>query len=494
MALTDASFLLVLLLAIGQGQRFLERPRPVRALVFGLCVGAAQLFKYNGWIAGVVVALAATLGQFARPKRPRTILGGGHPEGRAAADWRDPSGACLSAGWDPPQADRGATLRVPASRNHDTPFSRRSARLVFAPWGWGLVAILAAAAVYWPWFQFVEAHGGYHALLAHQRGYMNGISKWLDHWLLQLAQARVLSAGLRWRTLIGIAAALAFLAVTRDARNPRTNFRVRIIEAFGLASLSVTPNVEWWMPLGWIAVTLVLLARSTSSAMLVLAVAWLVFAIMTPFYHPYARLWLPLHALGWIVMGGVFVAAQTWLEVVEVASAQQRKPPLNPRLGFIAFCALALAVTLVTWVRSKTERTPSLLEPTDSLRAACRDVARDLSPDVRQLRLFCRPAVTYYAFFGDRVRLQIEPSLDRLLEPARPGTWCLLDTALTRAEQMPVQGLSGLSRHWVPARDFPTSLSLPTLLDVDPVSCYEGNFDRSAPLVLLRPRRPEEIR
>ena len=59
MALTDCSFLLFWLLAIGLGQRFLEKPGFPRAIALGLAVGVAQLFKYNGWIAGVVVALSA---------------------------------------------------------------------------------------------------------------------------------------------------------------------------------------------------------------------------------------------------------------------------------------------------------------------------------------------------------------------------------------------------------------------------------------------------
>ena len=61
MALVDASFLLFWVLAIGQGQRFLERPKPLRAVSLGLAVGIAQLFKYNGWVSGVIVALSAGL-------------------------------------------------------------------------------------------------------------------------------------------------------------------------------------------------------------------------------------------------------------------------------------------------------------------------------------------------------------------------------------------------------------------------------------------------
>ena len=59
MALVDASFLLFWVVAIGQGQRFLERPKPARAIALGLAVGIAQLFKYSGWVSGGIVAISA---------------------------------------------------------------------------------------------------------------------------------------------------------------------------------------------------------------------------------------------------------------------------------------------------------------------------------------------------------------------------------------------------------------------------------------------------
>ena len=122
MALTDASFLLFWVLALIQGQRFLERPGAVRAVLLGLAVGAAQLFKYNGWLAGVNRRAVGRLlaGHF--------ILANGGPARRR-----------------PPGA--GASL-----------------------------AALVAAIVYWPWFAFVQSHGGYGALLAHQRGYLGGLA------------------------------------------------------------------------------------------------------------------------------------------------------------------------------------------------------------------------------------------------------------------------------------------------------------------------------
>ena len=73
-ALTDASFLLCWILALVCGQRFLERPRFSSAIALGLSVGLAQWFKYNGWLLGVFVVLAACLGILVDPKerhRPR---------------------------------------------------------------------------------------------------------------------------------------------------------------------------------------------------------------------------------------------------------------------------------------------------------------------------------------------------------------------------------------------------------------------------------------
>ena len=140
MALTDASFLLFWLCAMGQGQRFVERPNLFRAVLLGLAVGISQLFKYNGWTSGIIVALSSAVWLFANRRE---------------------------------SADRRAA----------------------ATWGWGLVAVIVAAAVYWPWFAFVDSHGGYRALLAHQRSYVGGLSSWPWHFSHQLAQAD----GSAWR-------------------------------------------------------------------------------------------------------------------------------------------------------------------------------------------------------------------------------------------------------------------------------------------------------
>src|SRR5262249_41274871 len=149
------------LLALIAGQRFLERPGPLRAGVLGLAVGAAQLFKYNGWLAGAAVMLAAAIWPIFHRAQSRSALA--------------------------------------------------------ATWGWGLVAALVAAVVYCPWFAFVESHGGYGALLAHQRGYLGGLASWPGHLAVQLAQARALSGGAVWLVSAGLAAGAAIMVIGFDS-------------------------------------------------------------------------------------------------------------------------------------------------------------------------------------------------------------------------------------------------------------------------------------
>ena len=125
--------------------RALPRDRP------GTERGPAQWFKYNGWLLGVFVILAVCLGILVDPShRPR----------------------------------------------------------IRAIWGYGLLAVLVAGAVYWPWFTFVESHGGYAGLLRHHQSYMGGFSSWLPHLRLQLEQMAALSGGPAWNITEYLAAVL----------------------------------------------------------------------------------------------------------------------------------------------------------------------------------------------------------------------------------------------------------------------------------------------
>ena len=274
MALTDATFLLFWMLALVAGQRFLELPTASSAILLGLAVGVAQLFKYNGWLAGAIVVLTAILWLARNPRQ-----------------WR----------------------------------SRRAA----ATWGWGLVAALVAAAVYWPWFAFVESHGGYGALLAHQRGYLGGARSWPDHLMAQLAQSRALSGGPIWLVASGLAAAFAITLIRELPTREWRSFPRFLLPMLSLSALCLLPNLAWWVPLAWLP-GLVRRNRTVDPAPVIyLYAGWLALSLLTPFYHPYARLWLPVEAFGWLFIGGVFAGVGSRLDTAAQGADGKSRPAIR---------------------------------------------------------------------------------------------------------------------------------------------------------------------
>ena len=249
MALTDVAFLVAFLAALGLGMRFLERPGFSRAAALGVAVGLAQNVKYNGWLVGVVVALTAAIGCFDRDLERRRI----------------------------------------------------AVRAI----GWGVFAAAVAAAVYAPWFLFVERHGGYSALLRHHRSYVMGVGSWVANWRQQLAQTTALSGlvsgSLTWA---GPAWAIAWLGSTlvrgSDADRGRwAGLWDRVLLLGGIALFGMAPNAAWFVA----ATSAILWIADLRPGVRLLGAAWWTSALITPLYHPYARLWLPLTGLGWIACG-----------------------------------------------------------------------------------------------------------------------------------------------------------------------------------------------
>ena len=168
-------------------------------MLLGLAVGVAQLFKYNGWLAGAVVVLSAAVWLALHPA---------------------PSGG---PGSPRPPGDGASSRHV------------------------------VAALVYWPWFAFVESHGGYAALLAHQRGYLGGFASWPGHLAVQLAQARALSGGADLARFAGLAAAAAILLIGFDSADRESHGReIILLITLVVAALRVTPDLAWWVPLFWL--------------------------------------------------------------------------------------------------------------------------------------------------------------------------------------------------------------------------------------------------
>jgi len=435
MALTDTSFLLCCIMGLICGQRLLERPRLSTAIALGLNVGVAQWFKYNGWLLGAFVVLAACLGILVDPKerhRPR----------------------------------------------------------IWAVWGFGSLAALIAVAVYWPWFAFVESHGGYAGLLKHHQSYMGGFSSWLPHLRLQLLQMAALSGGPAWNLPEYLAAVLCCELALRAPGKPDRS-RALLLVAIPALVFLVLPFSYWLLGAGW-----VLDARQRRTAgKRLLAASWIILSILTPFYRPYARLWLPLQFVCWIMTTNL-INRGTPTAHQEPGEAAPAEAPGNI-LGLNIWKCIAAGTVLlaIEFLGPDMFRSPRMgpgelpgpLAQSDSLRNGVRMAVADLPVGTPGLRLLVRPPVTFY--LGGRVPALAEPDLARLLAPRDTRLWALVDLAQLRQEGDLNTASAALLGRWEMVHEYPTQLSLPALLDIDPGAARAGRSDAiAAPLWLLRPR------
>ena len=434
MALTDVSFLLAWLAGIVVGVRFLERPTLVRGIMMGLAVGLAQQFKYNGWLVGGAVAVAAMVGLFQTENRARSHV-----------------------------------ARV---------------------FGWGACGILAAALVVLPWFLFVERHGGYSALLEHQRGYLVGPKGWLPAFRLQQAQAVALSGG-HWFAVAAwtLAAFSAWGVRLGRGESPGPGLVDRAIAicltATGGLLLTLVPDAAWWLALGaspW-------LIGSRRVVVRVIGVWWILVSVITPFYHPYARLWLPVEAADWLVAGGALAngrnAVRPYLRFVRgkvIAS-----DPTLARFGLAWAWAIGVGVVCsidLEALEMAPKPLPGLLAPSDDLRLEIARVGRKLSPDLGGLRFYGRPPIRFY--LGGRVPLLGQAEVGTIFRPAGSRTWALIDFAQVSPRVLP-PGVED----WESVGFFWSDLNNPTLLDLEPdssIGVFIFGRVPSAPVLLYKPR------
>jgi 4-amino-4-deoxy-L-arabinose transferase-like glycosyltransferase len=442
-ALTDAPFLLAWLAAMGLGSRFLERPGLVRAVALGLAVGLAQNVKYNGWVAGVVVIVAALTGIAVDPAQRR-----GSAVGRT--------------------------------------------------FGWGLVAAMIAAGLYWPWFRFVETHGGYAALVRHHQGYMTGPSSWVVHWNQQLAQVVALSGGVVWCAVTWavawFSAAIAANGARLVADHSRWDWaRFRIGLLFGAAVMAGLPNIGWWAGLAWFG----WLLADPRPAARVLGAWWLVLSVLTPFYHPYARLWLPLHAAGWVLLAGAVVAVGRFSEQGESDSLTGRAVLKSP--GVLARGLVLLACLIVARAHWRGEHPrpfpiATAFLPTDGLKTA---VASLFGPSLlpadgsASLRVLARRPVAFYLALQGKVHVQLVADKAAIeAGPASRSDWALIDEAVVPGGVIPSALGNRTGLGYSSILSWRVRLDPVTLLDVHPEVAMSGDGQQRAGLVLLRPGAP----
>jgi dolichyl-phosphate-mannose-protein mannosyltransferase len=434
MALTDSLFLLCWTIALGVGQRFVERPGASRGILLGICVGVAQLVKYNGYLMGLIVAASA-----------------------------------------------GVWLVMGKRQGDET-------RAV-ATWLWGGVGAVVAAIIYLPWFVFVERHGGYAALLAHHRGYLGGLASWPGHLSDQLDEGRVLSGGLAWSLSGAVVAALANLI------SLRVRWRWSDLGGRALGIGWALTICVWWpfiWTVAWAVTWPASLAnaskRTATPAKMVLAGATMCLMILTPFYHPYARLWLPMDGLGWVIIGSV-------IGPFERRETDRQPQEWSIRLAFqmiVALCLLGSPLFLGVLIRWQEASHFAVLGPTDSLKIACANIRSEIPKTISRVRLYARPPVTFY--LAGEIATEPQPSLDALKIGSNGKTWAIVDSAMLRQDGKSGPWSEALGSEWVLVKEERAVLSVATLLDIDPSSAVRGSWDAEAPILLFRPKGPEDLR
>ena len=356
-----------------------------------------------------------------------------------------------------------------------------------------------------PGFAFVEAHGGYSALLHHQRSYLGAWSDWGSHRQAQVAQGSALSGGLAlivptWivATSSAMIAPGAAWRVVMESRSIMA--RAGILLSLGAAGwclsqvgdLVVVLVLPWLLGLPGRQSTELFGPPRTSTR--VVGVWWVSLMVLTPLYHPYARLWLPCHAVQWL-LGGWLVGEGLPRIACRFARSPNAVGPPRIRSAWVSTLVLGLVAIVVglAVMPAPVMRLPGLLDPTDALYQATVQVSAQLPEEVQGLRLLVRPPVTFY--LSGRVALFPMAGSAALSEPGDSRVWALVDSAILRSESGWISGGSGrdllyhFAADWEIVGEFPTWPSLPTLLDIDPGAARAGSTsDRTYPLWLLRPR------
>jgi dolichyl-phosphate-mannose-protein mannosyltransferase len=263
------------------------------------------------------------------------------------------------------------------------------------------------------------------------------------------------------------------------------------------------------VPAVWLPVAFRARKIAPSYSLVLVYSGWLILAVLTPFYHPYARLWLPLHAFECMFLAGYISLLRSLLQAAEVQAPDEINAKLLRRklFSFRTMAVIASAIVFsfhLTLAFGATNRElpgfpprnpllPGVLAPTDSLKSASASIATDVPRTVKTLRVLGRPPLAFY--LSQSVSQPVEPqsTLSELLRPGDPSTWALLDTAvIPQGEDLAVE-LKRMSADWVAVRTIPTPLSLPVLLDIDPSVASSRKPGVQVELRLMRPKRAGDL-
>ncbi len=280
-----------------------------------------------------------------------------------------------------------------------------------------------------------------------------------------------------------------------------------MLTTLAVAALRVTPDLAWWVPLFWLPLALRATKTVLSKPLILVYSGWLILALLTPFYHPYARLWLPLQAFECVVLAGLIARVHSAIEGSTSAVLEKSNPPLTRPSWLLYAFTLVISVAfsfhfLASYhprpnvqpgVPPQDTTLPGVLAPTDSLKSASASIAHDLPTTVKNLRVLARPPVTFYLGQTATIPIETQADLSALLRPGDASTWALFDTAIIRQDEDRSVEQNRSAADWVLVRAIPTPLSLPVLLDIDPAVATTWKTGVQVELRLMRPKRAGEL-
>jgi dolichyl-phosphate-mannose-protein mannosyltransferase len=380
----------------------------------------------------------------------------------------------------------------------------RTLGAVLRTFGWGGCTAPVAALLYWLWFEFVERHGGYAALLRHHRGYLGGILEWWTHWNQQLAQVFALSGAVPWRLTTWTAIVLTCSVGVHGRKlvaGPgwRSWLGLFLVLVPGGVVTSILPNLSGWLGLGrtpW-----PLCAERPSARLL--GTWWIILSVLTPFYHPSARLWLSLHACGWLLLAGLLVRLPRFVAPPFIAPGQgTEEDPSAPNVGLsgrIGRCVALVCLALACW--QELAYWPNLmpsdwvLDPEPTLR---RIVHRDLTRDPRYrgtARILARRPLFFYLLLEGQSAFRLEPGCEPLASEPRRTEILLLDEAMIGQGTSETRMLDRLFPYWKAEREFSDQLDPVTMLEVKPSAALYNTWapSRGNRLLLFTPKIPQRF-
>jgi hypothetical protein len=329
-ALTDVAFALAFLWALAAIAAALQRQSTVLAVLAGLAVGLAWNTKYHGWFALII----------------------------AAGGW-----LCLT--W---RSRESTAARV------------RALRL------WAIMAAVAAAS-FLPWALFIHSQpGGYADLAAYQRTLLSPY--WFRN-LWQQAQMQLFMEGPLSRASIPLA--LLFTLLLGGRRSHSTSTFGLLLLLFSAAALALGGSGATALLVLLVLPMLVRKPATTSWLLL----SWLVFwVVVTPLYHPYARLVLPA-TLAMCLAAGAWLARL--VEGREVRTAGASWQPALAAVGALAVLGVAAAM-------------PDPSNPWRPSRSLPEVASRmqDLIPPGSRVLAIGEPSLAFYLHLGNR------PAFDRV--------------------------------------------------------------------------------